>query len=171
MERFPELPTTRLKLRQIQADDIPSLIKYVNNKKIADQILNIPHPYGEPDAVFRIGYVAQGFKAKTRVVFAMIWKETGELIGEISLNYRDAKGVAELGYWVGEPFWNQGVATEAIAAVLDFGFEKLGLHTVFATCYPANKASQKVLTKNGMAEEGSNGNVLQYILRKKAKSV
>ncbi len=64
MEFFPELNTKRLKLRKIQVEDIPSLVKYANNKKISDHILNIPYPYQEPDAVFRISYIVQGFKNK-----------------------------------------------------------------------------------------------------------
>ena len=166
MDRFPELNTARLKLRQLQIEDIECLVKYANNKKIADHIINIPHPYQEPDAVFRISYVVQGFKNKTRFVFAVILKETGELIGEISLHLLPNKTSAELGYWVGEPFWNRGIATEAIKAVLSFGFEKLALQAVFATCHAENKASQKVLIKNGMAAGNTNGNVTQFILRK-----
>ena len=86
MEVFPELITGRLKLRKISIEDIPSLVKYANNKRIADKILNIPYPYQEPDAVFRISYVYQGFKNKTRYVFAIIFQENEELIGEISLH-------------------------------------------------------------------------------------
>ena len=117
MEAFPQLYTTRLWLRKINIDDVSSLIKYANNKKIADRILNLSYPYQEPHAVFRISYVHQGFKNKTRYVFAIILKETGELIGEISLHLTDSNKVAQLAYWIGEPFWNKGIATEAVSAI------------------------------------------------------
>ena len=55
MKVFPELNTNKLKLRKIQIEDISSLVKYANNKKIADHIVNIRYPYQEPDAVFSIG--------------------------------------------------------------------------------------------------------------------
>ena len=166
MELFPELNTKRLKLRKIQIEDIPSLVKYANSKKISDHILNIPYPYQEPDAVFRISYVVQGFKNKARYVFAITLKEGSEFIGEISLHLDKDKPIAQLGYWLGEPFWNQGIGTEATEAIVKFGFEKLNLHLIFATCHVENKASEKVLLNNGMRKDNMNGNVIQYSLTK-----
>ena len=153
MKEFPELNTSRLKLRKIQLSDVPSLIKYCNNKNIADQIFNIPYPYGEEDAVFRINFVLQGFKNKERYVFAISFKESDELIGEIGLHLDENNNSAQFGYWIGEPFWNKGIATEAIAAILKFGFEKLNLNKIYATHYPANIASGKVMIKNKMIKE------------------
>lgn len=163
MEAFPELYTDRLKLRKITVEDVPALVKYANNKKIAANILNMPHPYQEPDAVFRISYVVQGFKSKARYVFAIIFQE--ELIGEVSLHLDQQKSLAQLGYWVGEPFWGKGIATEATQAALKFGFEKLNLAMIFAECHITNIASEKVLLKNGMKKNGTSGSVVQYVLK------
>ncbi|MFT3679527.1 MAG: GNAT family N-acetyltransferase [Ferruginibacter sp.] len=168
MENFPLLYTERILLRKIDIDDVPSLVKYANNKKISDNILNMVYPYQEPDAVFRISYVVQGFKNKTRYVFAIILKSSGEFIGEIGLHLNNDRNAAELGYWVGEPFWNKGIATEAATLVLKFGFEKLGLGIVFATCHAENESSSKVVSKNGMMPKKVQGNVIQYILTKQA---
>jgi [ribosomal protein S5]-alanine N-acetyltransferase len=162
MQPFPLLPTPRLLLRQLTADDIPALVRYANNPNIARYVLNIPHPYGEPEAVFRIGYVVQGFKAKSRYVFAIYHKQRGEIIGEISLHLDSLQPIAQLAYWVGEPFWGQGIATEATAAILQYGFYKLGLAFVFAECVEENAASQRVLLKNGMEKMGTSGAVLQF---------
>jgi ribosomal-protein-alanine N-acetyltransferase len=164
MDVFPELNTNRLKLRKISIEDIPSLVKYANNKKISDNVLNIPHPYGEPDAVFRISYVVQGFKSKARYVFAITFQKSEEFIGEIGLHLDRQKNIAELGYWIGEPFWGKGLATEATKAVLRFGFEKLSLNMIFANCHVENKASENVLLNNGMKKTGINGHVVQYRL-------
>jgi [ribosomal protein S5]-alanine N-acetyltransferase len=161
---FPTLNTERLCLRKISIDDVPSLVKYANNKNISDYVLNIPYPYREPDAVFRISYVVQGFKNKSRYVFAMVLKESNELIGEVGLHFDGNSAIAQLGYWVGEPFWNKGIATEAIKAVLQFAFETLGLNLVYATCHVDNGASGKVLLNNGMVLHTANGNVVQYRL-------
>ena len=166
MEVFPELNTDRLKLRKISIEDIPSLVKYANNNKITDNILNIPYPYQEPDAVFRISYVHQGFKNKTRYVFAIIFKATQELIGEVSLHLDNSRNIAELGYWIGEPFWSKGIATEATKAILKFGLERLNLDMIFAECKVENKASGKVLLNNGMIKKSVNGSVVQYCLTK-----
>ncbi|MCD6012165.1 MAG: family N-acetyltransferase [Flavipsychrobacter sp.] len=166
MDIFPLLYTPRLQLRKIEVDDIPSLVKYAGNKKISDYVLNIPYPYNEPDAVFRISYVVQGFKNKARYVFAIILKETGEFIGEIGLHMDSNNGTAQLGYWVGERFWNKGIATEAVKKVLEFGFTKLELNRIFATCHVDNPASGKVLLNNGLKNKNTNGNVTQYVITK-----
>lgn len=166
MEPFPNLFTPRLRLRKIEIEDVPALLRYANNPKIAQFVLNIPHPYQEPDAVFRISYVVQGFKNKARVVWAIVSKERDELIGEIGLHFVGSKDVAQLGYWIGEPFWNTGIGSETVAAVARFGFENLGLNLIFGTCHVENPASAKVLSKNGFAEVSINGNVCQMNLTK-----
>lgn len=168
MHTFPTLYTPRLILRKIEADDIPALLKYANNKNIADNILNIPYPYQEPDAVFRISYVWQGFKQQTRFVFAIIGKEANELIGEIALHQDNNKRVAQLAYWVAEPFRGKGIATEAVRTVLKFGFDQLKLDLIFADCKQENTASIKVLTNNGMISGRMAGSILQYHLTQEA---
>ena len=166
MKDFPLLYTARLKLRKIQVEDIPSLVNHANNKNISDHILNMPYPYQEPDAVFRISYVHQGFKTNTRYVFAIALNSNDEFIGEISLHIDQEKNIAELGYWIGELFWNKGFATEAIAAVLKFGFEKLNLDIIFATCHADNIGSSKVLEKNKLIRNGAAGNIIQYSMKR-----
>jgi [ribosomal protein S5]-alanine N-acetyltransferase len=166
MDTFPELYTERLHLRRITADDIPSLVKYANNKRISEQVLNIPYPYEEPQAVFRISYVLQGFKAKSRYVFAMILRASGEFVGEIGLHLDSGKGLAQLGYWLGEPHWNKGLVTEAVGAVLKCGFEKIGLEEIFATCNKGNTGSVRVLEKNYLKAQGAVGSIEQYVISK-----
>lgn len=165
-ETFPVLLTPRLVLRQLRADDIPALVKHANNEKIADKVINIPYPYQEHEAVFRISYVLQGFKAKTRYVFAIISRETDELIGEIGIHHVNDDGLAQLGYWVGEPFWNQGIATEAMKTVLKFGFEKLLLKDIFATIHIDNPASGRVALHCGLQAGNTNGSVTYYNITK-----
>ncbi len=162
---FPQLDTPRLSLRRLQVEDVDALVRYANNPKISEQVLSIPHPYGEPDAVFRISYVLQGFKAGLRFVFAIISKARQELIGEVAL-HMDGPKLAQLGYWIGEPFWNEGFATEAVEAILQFGFETLDLEAIYATFRADNKASGKVLLKCGMSGSGAAGTVLKYTIRK-----
>ncbi len=166
MNDFPEIHTERLTLRKIGIDDIPALVKYANNKKISDYVLNIPYPYNEPDAVFRIGYVVQVYQKKLRYVFSLVLKETSELIGEIGLHLVQNDGTAQLGYWVGEPYWNKGLVTEAIETVIHFGFDKLNLNTIYATCHNTNGASGKVLLKNGFVEETNNGSISLFEITK-----
>jgi ribosomal-protein-alanine N-acetyltransferase len=172
MDAFPELHTPRLHLRRIRPEDVPALVKYANNKKIADNIVNIPYPYREPEAALRVGSVLKGFKTGARFAFAIISKERDELIGEVSLNLMDKNNPhGQLAYWIGEPFWNQGIATEAVAEVIKFGFEQLGLELIYADFYRDNKSSEKVTLKNGMSWHSQKGNtVLHKITREEYHS-
>jgi len=160
MDRFPILYTKQLELRQINAGDITSLVKLANNPHIADQIINIPHPYEEHHAVYRLSYVYRGFKEKTHYAFAIILRDLEQLVGEISLHLKPGSS-AELGYWIGEPFWNRGLVTEAIGAITAFGFNKLALSRIYAECHPDNTASIRVLLKNNFCKAGSNGEVIE----------
>ena len=160
MENHLPLYTDRLKLRKLHYEDLPALAKYANNKIIADNIVNIPFPYREPDAAMRLSAVIQGYKTKTRFPLAIIHRDRDEFIGEISLNLMDKKSKhAQMAYWIGEPFWNQGITTEAVAEVIKFGFETLEMDLIFGDCYVDNIASEKVMTKNGMSFHTKNGNI------------
>lgn len=165
---FPILHTERLKLRKLEVEDFSSLVKYADNKKISDRILNMPYPYREPDAAFRMGYVNKGFKDKVRFVFSIIRRENNEFIGEVSLHLNKDGQRAEIGYWLGEPHWGSGIMTEAVKAVLQFGFERLDLNAVYASSNKDNLASARVLEKNGMRITHSSGNVIEHRILKEA---
>lgn len=165
MQDFPRLQTTRLLLRKLEYEDLSALVTYANNLKISQRIINIPYPYREPDAALRLGFVARGFKEKTRYVFAIILKESHTLIGEISLHLLDKKKQsAQLAYWLGEPFWNKGLTTEAAAAVVSFGFEQLKLDLIYADCRDDNPASERILQRIGLEKHHKQGNLLFYKL-------
>jgi len=164
---FPLINTSRLKLRKLQVEDFPSLVKYANHKAVADNIVNIPYPFREPDAAFRLSSAAQGFKNKNRFCFAIELKERNEIIGEVAINLTDIKNKhAQLAYWIGEPFWNKGYTSEAVEAILNFGFEKLNQELIYADAYSENIASQKVMTKNGMKKHTENGNIYLFKITK-----
>jgi len=154
MDPFPKIKTDRLTLSELLATDIPTIIKYAGNKKIAETTLNIPHPYKEKDAIFWINMAHQGFQNKTQYTFGIRLNATNEWIGGIGLIINQRFNRAELGYWIAEPFWNNGYATEAVKAILKFGFETLQLNKIYATHLMGNPASGKVMIKNGMIKEG-----------------
>ncbi len=116
--------------------------------------LNMPYPYSEKDAIFWINMANEGFEDQNHFVFAICRLADNELMGGIGLRVNKRFNNAELGFWIGEPFWNQGFVTEAAGEVLKFGFEKAGLHKIYATHLIENPASGKVMIKNGMVKEG-----------------
>jgi len=162
---FPILQTNRLTLRKLEVDDLPYLVTYANNKKIADHIANMPHPYREPDAAFKISYVMQGHKQGNRLTFSIISKEHAHLIGEIAIHDLSG-GTAEIGYWLGEPFWRQGLMTEAIGAICGFAFEKYEKDSVVASCRPNNVGSISALKKVGFEQVSTTSRLLEFRLVK-----
>lgn len=154
MKAFPVLTTERLRLRKLDPKDIPSLINYANNEGVSENILNIKLPYEMEDAVFWMNFSLQGFKNNERCVFAITLKEEDAFIGAIGLHFNGEHETAQLAYWIGNPFWGKGLMSEAVEAVIKFGFTELRLHKIYATRFSGNDASAKILLKNGMVEEG-----------------
>jgi len=153
MQTFPIQTTPRLRLRLMREDDFPNLLRYVNHEAVFANILNFPEPYLESDAQNRLEFVTQGFQRGERYVFAMASREDDGFIGEIGIHLDKNHHRAEMGFWLGEPYWNRGLMREAVAAVLKFGFEEAKLHKIIATHYLSNPASGKVLLSNGMVKE------------------
>ena len=123
-------------------------------REIADTTLTIPHPYVDGMAESWIGTHEDAWDRQERVTFAITSMADG-IVGAISLHLRLAHRRAELGYWVGQPFWNRGYATEAARAVIAFGFEVLGLNRIHASHLTRNLASGRVMAKSGMRFEGT----------------
>ncbi|MAT56782.1 MAG: GNAT family N-acetyltransferase [Ignavibacteriae bacterium] len=154
MDKFPEIKTSRLILGKLSINDIPKIIEYASNKKIADTTLNIPHPYEVRDAIFWINNANKGFENKSQFTFGIKIKTNYEFIGGIGLKINNVLNQAELGYWIAEKYWNKGFATEAVEAIIKFGFKELHLNKICASHLEQNPASGKVLIKNGMIKEG-----------------
>jgi RimJ/RimL family protein N-acetyltransferase len=150
---FPELKTDRLILSQIQLSDVPVIAKYANNKKIVQFTRTMPNPYHEKDAIDWITKVDEGFKKKNSYIFAIRDKKTKHFMGGIGLTLATEHNRAELGYWLAEPFWNQGFTTEAVSPILKFGFQVLNLNKIVAMYIDVNIASGKILEKNFMIRE------------------
>ncbi|MFS4491544.1 GNAT family N-acetyltransferase [Maribacter sp. 2308TA10-17] len=154
MLNYPTLTTERLILNQIQPADIPEIVSYAGNSNITDNTRTMPHPYFEEDAIAWMNMANQGFKAMNLFMFAIRLKESKAFIGGIGLTLEVADNRAELGYWVAEPFWNNGYTTEAVQSILKFGFEEIDLNKIIAVYLTTNEASGKVMVKNGMIKEG-----------------
>ena len=149
-----ELRTPHLLLRSFERGDIPAIVRLAGAREIAATTANIPHPYVEADAHNFLTHTDDEFRAGRLVCFAVTISPPGELCGAIALVITPAQERAELGYWIGLPYWGQGFATEAASAVMAYGFEPLQLHRIHASHFAGNTASQRVLEKIGMRHEG-----------------
>lgn len=96
------------------------------------------------------------FETTGKYRWALISKKTGECIGLISYFLVDRNNdFAEIEYGIGQEYWGQGLTTEAVKAVIEFGFEKMKLHKIQITCKEYNKASQRIIEKCGLTYEGT----------------
>ena len=151
---FPHLLTRRLVLRAFSLADVPRLVALAGNYEVAKNTLNIPHPYSEEDARRWVQITQENYAQQTGYAFALVLRATGEFVGGVGLTVARRFDRAEAGYWLGQPYWGQGLASEALAAVLRFGFGKLELNKIYATHLAENPASGRVMLKNGMVKEG-----------------
>ena len=151
---FPELITERLRLNRLSETDLPELYIHRSDPKNMHFIHRDPpqHP-GEVRALY--DKIQGAYENQEGIAWAIRWKEHSELMGTIVYhNMKKEHFRAEIGYLIHHPWWNRGIASEAVAAVMKYGFEQLGLHTIEAVINPSNAASEKVLTRNGFVKEG-----------------
>jgi RimJ/RimL family protein N-acetyltransferase len=150
------IETERLRMRAHRDDDLANLVMLAGNWEIARWTGTIPHPYSETDGRAWIASVQQNHATGRPRRFAIALKETDRLIGGVGLDASAGDGSDEpaLGYWIGQPYWGNGYAREAAAAVIDYGFRRLGLTTIRAYTDPGNTASQQVLRHCGLKNVG-----------------
>ena len=140
-------------IREYRDSDAASLVKYANNRKIWLNMRDrFPHPYRDEDAFAFLKLV----KAQQPTTFFAIANDA-EVIGGIGImiNQDVHRLTAELGYWLGEPFWGKGFVTESVQKFSDYAFDKYGLIRIYAEAYADNKASARVLEKAGFVFEGT----------------
>jgi ribosomal-protein-alanine N-acetyltransferase len=148
------LRTERLILRPFELSDAKIVQQKAGDKAIAETTVNIPHPYPDGLAEEWISTHQPKFESGELINYAITLEKTGELIGAVGLVVNKRFNHAELGFWIDKDFWGKGYATEAARAVMDYGFNKFGLHKIFAHHMTKNPASGRVMKKLGMREEG-----------------
>jgi [ribosomal protein S5]-alanine N-acetyltransferase len=152
--QFTPLQTERLTLRAYSATDIPALIELAGAREVAATTLRIPHPYSEADARDFVASAHEGWLTGSELRLGITLRESCALCGGVGSRIEPDHRRAELGYWIGVPYWGNGYAKEAASAMVKYGFETLGLHRIFASHVTHNPASEKVLRKIGMRHEG-----------------
>jgi len=141
-----------IKLRKLNLSDANRFAELANNKNIWLFMRDtFPHPYSKEDAVNFINFCSE---SNTSFVFAIL--HDNKLTGAIGLHRQTDlnRYSTELGYWIGEPFWNKGIASKAVALIIKFGFENLDINRIFASTIESNLASSRVLEKNNFIFEG-----------------
>jgi RimJ/RimL family protein N-acetyltransferase len=146
----PVLVTERLVLRPPHEEDIPDIARLAANRRIAEMLSRMPHPYGEAEAR---AFVDMAKNRRTGgCCYAITVAETGAFIGCAGLDVKELG--LELGYWIGEPFWGRGYATEAAHALVDLAFRATDINVLHVACRVINAASRRVIHKCGFQYAG-----------------
>ena len=138
-------------IRNFKISDKISITKHANNRKIWKNVRNaFPHPYIEANAE---EWISSILEEKVKTKFAIV--VDGKAIGGIGVEKKEDVYVQtmELGYWIGEEYWNKGIITEAIQAIVDYVFEKFDIIRLEAHVYHWNIGSMRALEKVGFEKE------------------
>lgn len=146
--------TERLTLRPFNHTDAAAVQVLAGNYEVAKTTLSLPHPYPDGAAEIWIDFRRDAARQGHGYTFAITNKDNNLLLGAISLNLSSEHRRAELGYWLGPPYWGNGYTTEAAARILQFGFDELKLNKIYAAAMIKNPASASVMIKIGMKHEG-----------------
>ena len=131
--------------------DLDSLVKFANNKKIADNLTDkFPYPYTEEYGKAFIDYTKSH---NPLIVFAIDIE--GQAIGGIGVHPQTdiSRKNAELGYWLAEPYWGNGIISEAVKIIIPYAFQNFEINRIYAIPFESNIASQRVLEKAGFTFE------------------
>ena len=149
------LRTERLLLRSLRPDDIPALLPLIGARQVAATTLRVPHPYTQEDAEEFLKYSESVWEKSEGARFGVFLREGERLCGGIGLLVNHDHNHAEIGYWIGVPFWGNGYCTEAVSEVLKYGFDHLKLSRIHSNHFSTNPASGRVLRKVRMKHEGT----------------
>ncbi len=149
----PLISTERLVLRPPHVDDAEEMAHLANNINVARMLAHMPHPYSIDDA--------RKFIANAQVnlgracIYSMTEADTGKLIGVGSLHETKEDDEPHMGYWIGEPFWGKGYASEAARGLVDLYFKVTTRPILLVSARVSNEASKKVIRKCGGKHVGT----------------
>lgn len=151
----PTITTERLVLRPFLLSDAAEVQRLAGDFRVAEPTANVPHPYEDGTAAQWIATHSSAFESRSSIVYAVSLADSGALAGAVSLGQISAThSRAELGYWVGFPYWGQGICSEAAKGLIQFANKELGLTRFDCRCLVRNIGSARVMEKAGFLWEG-----------------
>jgi ribosomal-protein-alanine N-acetyltransferase len=159
---FPELATERLRLRAPLPRDGATLLGILGDPEVT-RYHNMPTLTSLAEAQAALERLQHRYAARDTIRWAIELVERGEMIGTAGLLRFDfEQRRAEVGYEIARSAWGRGLATEAAAAIVGYGFSALGLHRIEAGVLPGSGASVRVLEKLGFLEEETRRDYLRF---------
>jgi RimJ/RimL family protein N-acetyltransferase len=151
-------------LRPLRLSDAKSIAANANDRGVSRGMAAMPFPYTVEMAKKWVRRAINQGRRKHGCIYRWAIEIDGEAVGIITLHSQKTewhKHCAELGYWLGKEYWRRGTMTSAVGETIKYGFNQLGFQRIYATVFPFNKASMRVLEKNNFKLEG--------VLKKNAK--
>ena len=144
------LTTQRLTLREMSEEDLPALRKILQDPEV---MYAYAHAFSEQEVRAWLDRQLERYAGHGVGLWAVVLKDTGEMIGQCGLTWQDAgeRRVLEVGYLFQKAHWHRGYATEAAVACRDHAFDALGADEVYSIIRDNNIASQNVARRNGMS--------------------
>ena len=154
-DAIPTLQTERLLLRPFALSDEAAVFALVSDPEIARFVRFEAHRTPAETRTF-LEFVLEHYQRGNPFALAITLREGGTLIGSCGfVSQAPERKAAEIGYWIGKPYWGQGYAVEAARALIRFGFEQMGLERIEAKCFLANRAGQRVIERLAMKFEAT----------------
>lgn len=153
-KKLPVLMSKRLILKPFTFEEAHDVQHLAGHREVAATTLNIPHPYEDGMADQWIRRHEKEFCEGTSLTLAIFTKEPEQLVGAIGMAIDRKNDRGTLGYWIGREFWNRGYCTEATRVIVEYSFQILDLHRIYAMHFAGNKSSGRVMEKMGMKREG-----------------
>ena len=152
---MPDLNTPRLRLRRLPMRDAADIYRYSRSRDVARYVLwEAHHSIGDSRAYLR--YMLRRYRNREPASWGIEYVQTGEVIGTIGFMWiQGDNAAAEVGYSLAREYWNKGIMTEALKAVIDYGFGRMNLNRIEAQHETGNPASGAVMRKCGMVHEGT----------------
>ncbi len=147
-KNIPEISTERLTLRKITKKDLDDIFEYSSDPEVSKYLLWRPHE-NKRETRTHLNNIIKKYKAGQFYDWGIIFD--GKMIGTCGFSKIDIlSDTAEAGYVLSRPYWGRGIAPEALLAVINFGFNVLGLRRIECICIEENKRSLNVMKKCGM---------------------
>lgn len=153
-DRNRSFATERLTLRPVAEEDFDDIATLAGDSRVAEWTARIPHPLAYENVAAWQSTLSRQGDGPGEHAFAVRLKEGGQLVGVVALTVSDDTCLAEIGYWIGFDFWNNGYATEAVRRLTVFGFGQLHLARIEAPVFAGNARSAHVLERAGFEARG-----------------
>lgn len=152
--KIPTLTTDRFILRKLSLDDTDDMYEYAKNIEVTKFLTWSPH-VNKAFTLEYLTYLQTRYKAGEFFDWAIVYKDTGKMIGTCGFTRIDCKNdLAEIGYVINPEYHGKGIATEVVGKAIEFGFENLALNRIECRFIEGNDASRRVMEKNRMRFEG-----------------